>query len=136
MVITDLNLSYFCLDCGKRYIVSNWCKECNGKLLQQDFSNWTSKNEFIDKFIQETQLNAQDQDQVLEWIPYNKLINIEKYLEGRFSTIYKAIWTGGPIKEWSNIEGEWARYNNKTVVIKTLGNLLNLNEEILNKVWY
>ncbi|PKY56189.1 hypothetical protein RhiirA4_476284 [Rhizophagus irregularis] len=29
----------------------------NGQ-FQQDFSKWTSKNEFIDKFIQEAQLNA------------------------------------------------------------------------------
>jgi len=138
MVITDLNLRNFCLDCDKYYtdIKSDWCIECISKLFQQDFSNWTSRNEFIDKFIQETQLNTQNQDQVLEWIPYNKLLNIEKYFEGRFSTIYKAIWPGDPIREWSNIEEGWARHNNRAVEIRTIGNLSNLNEEILNKVWY
>jgi len=29
--------------------------------FQQDFSNWTSGNEFINKFIQESQLNAQNE---------------------------------------------------------------------------
>ncbi len=55
------------------------------------YSNWTSGNKFIDRFIQETQLNAQNHKQVLEWIPYDKFKNIEYLDKGGFSTIYKAI---------------------------------------------
>ena len=43
------------------------------KRFQQDFLKWT---EFIDKFIQEALLNAKNIYEVLEWIPYNKLENI------------------------------------------------------------
>ncbi len=55
-------------------------------MLQQSFDKWTSGNEFIDKFIQETQLNAKYRRQILEWIPYNKLEDIKYLDKGGFST--------------------------------------------------
>ena len=61
-------------------------------MLQQNFFNWISGNEFIDKFIQESQLNAEFNDEILEWIPYNKFKNIEYLDKGGFSVVYKAIW--------------------------------------------
>jgi len=61
-------------------------------MFQQDFFNWTSGNKFIDKFIQEPQLNAKVTNQILEWIPYNKFKNIEYLDKGGFSVVYKAIW--------------------------------------------
>ena len=69
--------------------------------MQQNFDKWTSENEFIDKFIQESQLNAQYTNQILEWVPYNRFKNIEYFDKGGFSTIYKAIWLDGPIVYWS-----------------------------------
>jgi hypothetical protein len=45
----------------------------NAKNVQQNFGNWTSKNEHIDKFIQESQLNARSRFEFLEWIPYDQL---------------------------------------------------------------
>src|SRR6266540_2397733 len=49
-----------CKECFQINTHHNWCKECNAKRFQQEFPNWTSGNEFIDSFIQETQLNALD----------------------------------------------------------------------------
>src|SRR6266545_359102 len=66
-----------------------------------NITNGTSGNDFIDKFIQESQMNAQNADQILEWIPYNRFKNIEYFDKGGFSIIYKAIWLDGPIKYWS-----------------------------------
>jgi len=60
-------------------------------LLKQEFSNWTSGNEFIDKFIQKSQLNVQSENQILEWISYNRFKNIEYFDKEGFSSIYKAI---------------------------------------------
>ncbi len=60
-------------------------------MFQQNFDKWTSENEFIDKFIQETQLNAKYIDQILEWIPYNNFKNIKYLDKGGFGTIYEAI---------------------------------------------
>ena len=48
-----------CPDCNEPYTrFTMWCKQCNSKRFQQDFHKWTSGNKFIDKFIQESQLNA------------------------------------------------------------------------------
>src|ERR1051325_12104280 len=72
-----------CLECDKPNTFYDWCQQCNAKRFQQDFPNWTSGNKDIDNFIQETQLNAQRPEEVLEWIPYNRLVNIKQLAEGR-----------------------------------------------------
>ena len=78
-----------CPDCKPNPF--GWCQQCNAKRFQQDFHKWTSGNKFIDKFIQESQLNAKAGWYVLEWIPYNRLTNVKYHDKGGFSTVYKAI---------------------------------------------
>jgi hypothetical protein len=56
-----------CEECNKESTVINWRNSCNAKHFRQNFKNWTSGNNFIDKFIQDIQLSAKI---VLEWIPY------------------------------------------------------------------
>ncbi len=68
-------------------------------MFQQDFPNWTSGNKFIDRFIQEDQLNSNIL--ALEWIPYNRFQNIEYLDKGGFSVVFKADWLDGYIKGWS-----------------------------------
>src|ERR1051325_7024837 len=98
-----------CPECNKSTKLG-WCKQCNAKQLQQDFHKWTSGNEFIDKFIQESQLNAKYSLNVLEWIPYNRLTNVKYLDKGGFSTVYKAIWLDGPITGWDYYEKQqWNR---------------------------
>ena len=104
-------------------------------MFQQNFDKWTSKNEFIDKFIQETQLNAKYVDQILEWIPYNQFTDIKYLDKGGFSTIYEAIWLDGPIKEWNDDEQNWSRINNQKVVLKSLNKSSNLSNKFLNEVY-
>jgi len=103
-------------------------------LLQQNFDKWTSENELIDKFIQESQLNAIHPDHILEWILYNRLKNIEYLNKGGFGTIYKAIWLDGPINKLSNNGKKFIRYNNKIVALKSFNISSNLNDEFLNEV--
>ena len=128
----------FCPDCNKPYSGYEWCNQCNAKRFQQDFPNWTSGNKYIDNFIQETQLNAMSHLQVLEWIPYNRLTNIKYLAKGGFSAVYYAIWLDGYIQWWDN--GKWSRYtydsSGHPVVIKSLNNSSNINEEFLNEVRY
>src|SRR6266540_5449388 len=100
------------------------------KWLQQNFLNWTSGNDFIDKFIQESQLNTQNVKQVLEWIPYNRFKNIEYFDKGGFCTIYKAIWLDSTIKCWSRDKKKWIRFNienKETVILKSFDKSTNLN---------
>ena len=80
-------------------------------------------------------MNAQYTNHILEWIPHNKFKNIEYLDKGGFSTIYKAIWLDGSIKNWSENKKKWIRSNKKTVVLKSLDKSSSLNEEFLNEVW-
>jgi len=122
----------FCIDLNS-IIKSNWILGC--KFFQQNFDKWTSKNEFIDKFIKEVQSKAKKKCLILEWIPYNRFENIEYLDKGGFSIVYKAIWLDGPIKKWSKNEKKWIRLNNQIVVLKSLNKSSSLNEEFLNEVW-
>src|SRR5437764_3792586 len=100
-----------CPECKKPYPSSyQWCNQCNAKQFQKDFLNWTSGNNYIDNFIQETQLNAKRPWEVLEWIPYNRLTNIKYLAKGGFSTVYNAIWLDGYITDWDNGKKQWKRY--------------------------
>ena len=139
---------YLCPECNEPYTrYSKWCQQCNAKRFQQDFYKWSSGNKFIDKFIQETQLNARYPSDILEWIPYNRLTNVKYLDKGEFSTIYKAIWLDGYIKNWDYDNQQWKRHvlevsedNNISkikgykVVLKNLDNSSNLNDEFLNEV--
>ncbi|UZO00637.1 uncharacterized protein OCT59_011759 [Rhizophagus irregularis] len=101
------NKSELCNECRLPYSNYQWCQQCNAKRFQQEFSKWTSNNEFIDKFIQETQLIAKDNYEILEWIPYNKLSSINYHDQGGFGEIHKAIWLDGPIYGWNNGIDKW-----------------------------
>ena len=141
-----------CLYCNNKPNPFRWCQQCNAKRFQQDFHKWTSGNKFIDKFIQESQLNARYNSDVLEWIPYNRLTNVKYLDKGGFSTVYKAIWLDGFIQEWDYEKRQWKRLtyeididsdeddNNiskikgSEVVLKSLDNSSSLNDEFLNEV--
>ena len=143
--------SKLCPDCNENMFL-NWCQQCNAKRFQQDFYKWTSGNKFIDKFIQESQLNAKSSRYILEWIPYNRLTNVKYLDKGGFSTVYKAIWLDGFIQEWDYEKRQWKRLtyeididsdeddNNiskikgSEVVLKSLDNSSSLNDEFLNEV--
>ena len=73
-------------------------------------------------------------NQILEWIPYNRLKNIEYLDKGGFGTIYKAIWLDGPIKYLSIYHDKCIRSNEETIILKSFDKSSNLNEEFLNEV--
>uniref|UniRef100_U9T5X2 Protein kinase domain-containing protein n=1 Tax=Rhizophagus irregularis (strain DAOM 181602 / DAOM 197198 / MUCL 43194) TaxID=747089 RepID=U9T5X2_RHIID len=55
-----------------------------------------SGNNDIDKFIQDTQLSVRyDTKEALEWIPYDRLFNIEYIADGKFGKVYRANWIDG-----------------------------------------
>jgi hypothetical protein len=124
-----------CEEC-KQENTNDWCKECNAKHFQQNFKNWTSGNDDIDKFIQETQLSAESFYKVLEWIPYNRFCNIEYIAAGGFSKVYKANWIDGYIYKWDNKNQNWIRReSNKFVVLKSLNNSKNVTLKFMNEVY-
>jgi len=157
-----LNQKYgLCPECNQPNTDDDWCKECYSKKFQQNFGNWTSGNENIDKFIQDSQLNARIIFELLEWIPYNRLRNIKFLAQGGFSTVYEALWLDGSIDKWDYEKQDWGRSfeeldeqdHNKDainpkiknplesnekygrpVVLKSLNDSSNINENFLNEV--
>ncbi|GBB91318.1 hypothetical protein RclHR1_18520001 [Rhizophagus clarus] len=121
-------------------ILNNKCKICktcnkicNAMYFQQNFDNWTSGNNDIDKFIQEIQLLAHnDAKEALEWIPYDRFYDI-KYVAS--INVYRAIWIDGHINEWNNENQNWER-NNKDMlfILKSLNDPKNMTLEFLNEV--
>lgn len=139
-----------CTECNQQLnILDDWCKECNSKRFQQNFGKWTSGNEHINKIIQWSQLNANGWIEVLEWIPYDRLINIQYLAQGGFSTVYEGVWLDGWIMSWDCEKQYWKRfqadfkfkhplicseYCGYKVALKSLNNSSNINDEFLNEV--
>ncbi|POG67850.1 kinase-like domain-containing protein [Rhizophagus irregularis DAOM 181602=DAOM 197198] len=124
-----------CQDCKQPNTGETWCKSCNSKHFQQNFKNWTSGNDEVDKFIQKMQLKAKDYRETLEWIEYDRFENVEYLAKGGFGTIYKAIWRDGYIREWDSENNQWKRvkfwdkdYENFPVVLKCLHNSQDITD--------
>lgn len=100
-----------CPEC--KYNDWKWCKQCNAKRLQNDFDKWTSRNDAIDKIIQDTQLNANKME-VVEWISYDRLEHIKQIGRGGFGTIHLAKWIDGPICKWDTVRQKWKDMVNLT----------------------
>ncbi|RHZ80006.1 hypothetical protein Glove_139g394 [Diversispora epigaea] len=125
-----------CPECNQEYTDTfwKWCKPCNSKHFQNDFNNWTSGNDKIDKFIQDAQLNTNKYRDVIEWIPYDRFKDVKQIGKGGFGTIHHARWIDGPIKEWDIENQQWKRYNKgKEVALKKFDNFVNFND-VLNEM--
>ncbi|RHZ73219.1 hypothetical protein Glove_232g216 [Diversispora epigaea] len=126
-----------CSECNQEYDEEDnyrlWCIPCNSTRLKNDFDNWTSGNELIDKFIQETHQNA-DYWKVLEWIPYDRFQDIKQIAKGGFGTIYYANWVNGYIENWSIENQQWDRSGQREVVLKKFNDVVDINEDFLNEM--
>src|SRR5205823_3665260 len=121
------------------------CEKCNricyAKRFQLNFKNWTSGNNDIDKFIQDTQLSAHYSSRYtvyykpLEWIPYDRFYDIKYIAKGGFGKVYRANWIDGSIVKWDDENENWQRYNqNRFVALKSLNNSKNVTLEFMNEV--
>ncbi|RIA94202.1 hypothetical protein C1645_873593 [Glomus cerebriforme] len=118
----------------KIILCSRWCKPCQTNYLKENFTNWTSRNEIIDNFIQAMQLKINNYDDiVIEWILYNQFNGIKEIGKGGFSTVYSAIWEDGPLN-WNKDDKKYTKDSNKTVALKYLHNSQDINNGFLNEV--
>src|SRR6266496_5293673 len=97
-------------------VLGDKCKVCNcicsSIYYQQNFGNWTSGNNDIDKLIQDTQLSAHnDVSKALEWIPYDRFYDVKYNSEGEFDKMYQANWIDGCIDNWDVKSQNWKRSN-------------------------
>ncbi|RHZ82756.1 hypothetical protein Glove_103g19 [Diversispora epigaea] len=81
-----------CKNCQNWHRATQYCEFCIRKYLANNFRNWTSGNEEIDKLIQECQQKTVSPQYVIEWINYDQFENIEHLTEGGCATVYTAIW--------------------------------------------
>jgi hypothetical protein len=126
MMILNKNYEY----CKKCYRI------CYAKRFQQNFHNWTSGNDDINKFIQDTQLSAHNEiRKAVEWISYNRFYNIKYIAKGGFGKVYKANWIDGYISFWDKDDQNWKRIGqNMFVALKSLNNSKNITSEFMDEV--
>src|ERR1043165_6543513 len=95
-----------CENCKQPKNNIKWCRIC---VFQQNFKNWTSGNHDVDEFIQKAQLKAKDEEQIIEWIEYDRFENVEYLAKGGFGITYKAIWRDGSIGYWDSKNYQFIR---------------------------
>ncbi|RHZ83830.1 hypothetical protein Glove_87g152 [Diversispora epigaea] len=129
-----------CPECNQKDTSPNWCRQCNSKHFQNDFNNWTSGNDKIDKFIQDAQLNADINWGVIEWISYDRFKDVKQIGKGGFGTIHYARWIDGYIRKWDIENQQWKRQRNweeeveeVEVALKKFDNFMNFND-VLNEM--
>ena len=131
-----------CIECQQDY-GGAYCRPCNSRHFRDNFKNWTSGDDNIDKLIQESQLNAAHLWEFIEWIEYSNLKDIEHVAEGGFGSVYKAIWKDGLISYkyngevgyfWNINKSEWVRNGETKVAVKKYRNGTSVKVEYLNEV--
>ncbi|EXX58027.1 hypothetical protein RirG_201720 [Rhizophagus irregularis DAOM 197198w] len=96
-----------CAICNKDNLHNGWhyCTPINKELWRDNFENWNSGDPEVDKLIQDSQLNANEIGELMEWIEYSNFVDIEKIGEGAYGVVYVATWQDGPLKTpgWDHI---------------------------------
>ncbi|RIB04266.1 hypothetical protein C2G38_695917 [Gigaspora rosea] len=110
-----------CNSCKQYNTSPAWCQSCDPWRTTQE---WTSKNENIDNFIKELQFKATGYEKVIEWIPFNNLINLQEIEESELGFVL-ATWDKG-IRE---IKGESVKYIQSRTMSSV--DLIELNYSIL-----
>ena len=120
-----------CLNCYRYNTNYSWCQSCDPQLLTE---GWTSGDETIDELIKDTQLKATEYNNsyYLQWIPYDKLKDIEKIDESGFVTIYHATWING--WKYINQQSKERTIKDRDVILKKLHNSQNVSDKFLNEV--
>jgi hypothetical protein len=67
----------------------------------------------VGDLIQDAQLKASYEVEIIEWIPYNRFRNIQYLAQGGFSIVYKAIWLSGRIDRWNREKQQWKRFSSQ-----------------------
>ncbi|RHZ82754.1 hypothetical protein Glove_103g13 [Diversispora epigaea] len=116
-----------CKNCQNWHQATQYCEFCIRNYLENNFRNWTSGNEEIDKLIQECQQKTVSPRFVIEWINYDQFENMEHLTEGGCATIYTAIWKVGCYDKWNSKNQILERLGRQNVILKRLNNSNNNN---------
>ncbi|RIB10678.1 kinase-like domain-containing protein, partial [Gigaspora rosea] len=80
-----------CAYCNEDNTQPAWCHSCDPDIT----TKWTSRNKDIDDCMETFQLRALSYEDVIEWIPFDRLSEIKKIGKGGFGTVYSATWLDG-----------------------------------------
>ncbi|RIB23032.1 kinase-like domain-containing protein [Gigaspora rosea] len=107
-----------CANCNRYNTNLAWCQSCDPQKTTQE---WTSGNKDVDNCIKEFQLKSTSYEDVIDWIPFNRLNNVQKIGEGGFGSVFSATWLDGK-RTVSNVAGEFIQSRTPTciVALKTL----------------
>ena len=111
-----------CNNCQNWHQATQYCEFCIRKYLENNFENWTSGNNEIDKLIQECQQKTVSPRSVIEWISYNQFENIEYFTEGGCATVYTAIRKDGCYNKWNSDKQILERLGRQKIILKRLNN--------------
>ncbi|RIB18254.1 kinase-like domain-containing protein [Gigaspora rosea] len=81
-----------CVHCTQFNTSPAWCQSCDPWKATQ---GWESGNDDIDNFIKEFQFNSTEYKKVIEWIPFNKLIDLQEIREDESEIVFMATWLDG-----------------------------------------
>ncbi|RHZ85265.1 hypothetical protein Glove_67g129 [Diversispora epigaea] len=109
-----------CNNCQNWHQATQYCEFCIRKYLENNFGNWTSGNNEINKLIQECQQKTVVPHKVIEWIEYDRIENVEHLAEGGYATIYTAFWKDGGYEEWNSKSQILERFGRQRIALKRL----------------
>ncbi|RIB14894.1 kinase-like domain-containing protein [Gigaspora rosea] len=107
-----------CTDCNRFKTSKAWCQSCDPWKVTK---GWTSGNKDIDSCIKEFQYDATKYEKLIEWIPFDRLDNIQEVGKGGFGYVFSATWLDG--KRRAIYDGEkyiQSRTKPDIVALKTL----------------
>src|SRR5215469_12673034 len=87
--------SHNCSNCDQCKIDKLPCQPCIQEHYQKGYENWSSGNEKIDKLVKYVRPSHVNTILFLEWIPYEKLVDIRYLAQGGYGTISLATWEDG-----------------------------------------
>ncbi|RIB10569.1 kinase-like domain-containing protein, partial [Gigaspora rosea] len=123
-----------CAHCNEDNTRPAWCQSCDPDIA----TRWTSRNKEIDDCMKTFQLRVVRYEDVIEWIPFNRLSEIKKIGKGGFGSVYSAAWLDGirkvkTIKDGNNDIYKRAREQSSTIALKTLTSSMENNNDFLKE---
>jgi len=120
-----------CPRCNNEYNAPAWCDACDQQELVDKFDTWSTGDDNINLLIRESQRSAPDYYNYLEFIPYNRFVDIEQIGEGGFGIVYKATWLDGIRNAKKNENGIWIKNRSDpcTVALKEIKELKNNDQK-------
>ncbi|GET02192.1 kinase-like domain-containing protein [Rhizophagus clarus] len=121
-----------CGECNEPGTGEYWCQSCNAKRFKDNLKNWTSGNEIIDEFMQQSQLNAVHHTKYFEWIPFENFRNVTHTSSDGYGNFYSAEWPNGCINSWNIENQKYERSTNCKVALKSLYS--DIRADFFNKI--